>query len=60
MTLQGGSDSTRNGVEAKLREAGITPTIEACQAYRLGFWAGKGRGTLTSIKWHPKPCPPEL
>jgi hypothetical protein len=28
-------------VEDKLRAAGITPTIEACAAYRLGYKAGR-------------------
>jgi len=64
--LRSGSEATHVAVEDKLRAAGITPTIEAVQAYRLGVKAGpsaesgNAHGRLTIIKWHPKPCPDEM
>ncbi len=40
--------------EEKLRAAGITPTIEACTAYQLGYKAGARRSVLTAVKWGKK------
>lgn len=38
-------------VEDKLRAAGITPTIDACAAYRLGYKAGRVNLWEAQDKW---------
>lgn len=64
--LQRGSEATHNAAEDKLRAAGITPTMEACEAYRLGLKAGMSAESgnahcdLTIIQWHSKLFPDEM
>jgi len=32
---------TKPNAESELRKAGITPTIDACAAYRIGYESGR-------------------